>query len=381
MILLVILLTIVVALLNSKTFTFLFAPKKPTQPAKPKSCPTGFKAQGNSCVPSASFVQNGLKYVSQNPTKKIPDAYKPLVEQGYLSKNKDKWTSNPTPNGKPPVNTGGSTSSNKCSANQVLQNGKCVTKGGGGSGGGTSGNKCFANQVLQNGKCVNKSQGGGTSGGGGKPILPSAPQQQKPMSCTFGGKTIKSCLLQYYDGDSNFRVTNDGKRLEARINKSSYDGSKDDKSKKRNRNEIALRDSVRPNGQTISFDFSATGHNNIEKNKSAIFFQLKPEGYGGNDSQLRLAVKDDGTIAYGLHGGNTVSTGIQASQNNNIQIKTNDGRGFLYINGQQVKKNNGEPVSFSLGGNSTQIKFGLEAVPDQLDGKGDITGVYNNIGF
>jgi hypothetical protein len=385
MILLVILLTIVIALLNSKTFTFLFAPKKPTQQ---KSCPTGFKAQGNSCVPNASFVQNGLKYVSQNPTKKIPDAYKPLVDQGYLAKKNNTWTSNPTPTGKPPVNTGGggSSSTTRCAANQFLQNGKCVAKPSGNTGGGTSGNstRCGANQVLQNGKCVTKPQGGGGGGGmssgGGKPILPSAPQQQKPTSCTFGGKTVKNCLLQYYNGDDNFRVTDNGKRLEAKINPSSYDGSKDDKTKNRNRNEIALRDVVQKDGQTISFDFRASGNQNIDKNKSAIFFQLKPEGYGGNDAQIRLAVKDDGTIAYGLYGGDTISTGVKADKNNNIQIRTDNGRGFLYINGQPVKTNKGDPMSFSLGSaSSTQIKFGLEAVPDQITG--DIYGTYDNISF
>lgn len=79
---------------------------------KPKSCPKGYKNQGNSCVPSTTMVQHGLNYLEKNPTKKIPDAYKPLVENGYLQKKGNEWTSNPNPSGKPPAyinNQGGST--------------------------------------------------------------------------------------------------------------------------------------------------------------------------------------------------------------------------------------------------------------------------------
>ena len=278
MILFIIIIVIIIGYLNTKHYTFLFAPPSP------KNCPTGFVKSGSKCVPSAA-----------------------------------------------PAN---------CPSGQVKD---------------------------KNGKCV-------------KNVLPHAPQQQKPTSCRFGGKDVKNCLLQYYSGEQNFIVTNDGKNLQARINPSSYDGSKNDKSKNRNRNEIALRNVVKKDGQTISFNFSAQGAQNMDKNKSAVFFQLKPQGHGGNDAQIRLGIKSDGTIGYGLFGGNIQSTGIQANQNNNIQIKTDNGRGYLYINGKQIKRKDGEPVSFSLGAaDDTQIKFGLEAVPGQING--DVYGIYNNIRF
>ena len=355
MILFIVIIVIIIAYLNTEHYKFLFA-------APPKSCPTGFRKQGNNCVPNTSFIQNGLKYVTKNPQKKVPDAYKPLVDSGYLKKQGNTWTSNPTPGGKPPAynNTGG-------------RGGNQKPPGGGGSG----------NQKPPGGGGQKPPDGRGQKppgGRGGNSILPSAPQQQKPTSCRFGGRDVKNCLLQYYNGDQNFIVTNDGKTLQARINPSSYDGSKDDKSKNRNRNEIALRNVVQKDGQTISFNFTAQGAQNMDKNKSAIFFQLKPEGHGGNDAQIRLGVRSDGTIGYGLFGGEIKSTGVQASNNNNIQIKADGGSGYLYINGQQVKANNGEPVSFSLGAaNSTQIKFGLEAVPGQING--DVYGIYNNISF
>lgn len=374
MILLVIVLVIIIAILNSNRNKFLFAP--------PKKCPNGYRAQGNACVPTTSLIQNGLNYVKKNPTKKIPDAYKPLVDGGYLRNKDGKWTSNPTPGGKPPAikNT-----SPQCKSGQVLSGGKCVNKpqGGGGSGSGSGG--CKQGQVLKGGKCVNVPNNSGGGGGasqnnkGGKSTYPSAPQQQKPTQCKFGGQNVKNCLLQYYDGDKNFIVTNDGKTLKARINPSSYDGSKSDKSKYRNRNEIALRDVLKKNGQTISFDFVANGQQNVDKNKSALFFQLKPEGGGGNDALIRLGIRD-GKISYGIHGNDTVPTDIPANQTNNIQIKAKDGRGYLYINGQQIKNKGGEPISFSLGAaDSTQIKFGLEAVPGQISG--DVTGTYDNIQF
>ena len=126
--------------------------------APPKSCPIGHRIQGNKCVPNATLIQNGLNYVTKNPQKKVPDAYKPLVDGGYLKKQGSQWTSNYSPSGQPPAfnNTG-------CPNGQRKDaKGKCVSTSGGMSSGGSSGSGGCPNGQIKdkNGKCV-KAQGGG----------------------------------------------------------------------------------------------------------------------------------------------------------------------------------------------------------------------------
>jgi hypothetical protein len=208
--------------------------------------------------------------------------------------------------------------------------------------------------------------------------FPPAPNPTKPVSFKIGGKTVIG-LLQYKNGPQNFRVGNDGRSLQASINPSSYDGSKKGKSQHRLRNEVAIRNEVKKTGQTIGFNFRAQGVNNLNKNKSAIFFQLKPQGGGGNDSLVRLGIKN-GFISYGLHGNDTIATNIPASQKNAIQITSKNGRGYLNINGTPITNKAGEPISFSLGAaNSTQIKFGLEGLNNAVHG--EVQGSYDNISF
>lgn len=208
--------------------------------------------------------------------------------------------------------------------------------------------------------------------------FPNAPNPKKPTSFQFGGRTVTG-LQQYKNGSKNFRVSNNGKSLQASINPSSFDGSKEGNSQRRLRNEVAIRNEVKRTGQTISFNFRAQGVNNLNQNKSALFFQLKPQGFGGNDSLIRLGIKN-GFISYGLHGNDTVSTNIPASQKNAIQVISKDGRGYLNINGKPITNKNGEPISFSLGAaNSTQIKFGLEGLKNAVHG--ELQGSYDNISF
>lgn len=208
--------------------------------------------------------------------------------------------------------------------------------------------------------------------------LPKAPDPSKPTTFQFGGRTVTG-LLQYRNGPKNFRVSNGGKTLQASINPSSYDGSKKGNTQRRLRNEVAIRNEVKKTGQTIGFNFRAQGVNNMNKNKSTIFFQLKPQGSGGNDSLIRLGIKN-GFISYGIHGNDTVATNIPASQKNAIQVTSKNGRGYLNINGKPITNKAGKPVSFSLGAaNSTQIKFGLEGINDAVHG--EVQGSYDNISF
>ena len=318
--------------------------------ANPKPCPNGFKNVGGKCTPSTSIVQNGLQFLTSHPKiskDKIPKVYQPLVQQGYLTNKNGKWTSNPSPSGQPPIVI-------PQQQPKPPKPPKPSNNGGGGQ--------------VQNPPSGSQ---------GVKSTYPSAPQQQKPTTCQFGGQNVKKCLLQYYNGDQNFIVSNNGTRLQARINQSSYDGSKSDKSQNRLRNEIALQNILQKDGQNVSFDFSASGTQNIDKTKSAIFFQIKPTGGGGNDALIRLGVRD-GKIAYGIGGGNMIPINIPAGQRNNIQFKMNSGRAYLYINGKQVNNSSGSPISVSLGNpNDSQLKFGLEGVPEQING--DIVGSYDNI--
>jgi outer membrane biosynthesis protein TonB len=346
----VIIITICILITFKNSNVFLFANPEPGP-----ACPVGFKSQGGKCIPSSTMLKNGLTYLSKNPTKPVPVAYKPLITSGYLVKKSDKWTVDSRkpvrqvqPGPKPaPVKPGPKPAPVKPAP--VKPGPKPVPKPG---------------PPVKS---------------GGPSQLPSSPNQQKPTSCTFGGKQNKNCLLQYYNGNQNFQSSNNGTRLQASINPSSLDGSKNDGSQNRIRNEIAVRDVMKKDGQTISFNFSASGGNNVNKNKSAIFFQIKPQGTGNNDSLIRLGIKN-GMVSYGLHGNDTVPTNIPANQHNNIQIKANNGQGTVYINGQPVKDSKGQNVSFSLGAAAnSQIKFGLEAVPGQIDGT--ITGSYDNISF
>lgn len=208
--------------------------------------------------------------------------------------------------------------------------------------------------------------------------FPKAPNPSKPAKFQFGGRTVTG-MQQYKNGPQNFIVSNGGRTLQASINPSSFDGSKPGNSRSRLRNEVAIRDELKKNGQTISFNFRAQGVDNLSKNKSAIFFQLKPQGGGGNDSLIRLGIKN-GFISYGIHGNDTVATNIPASKKNAIQVTSKDGRGYLSINGKPITNKAGKPISFSLGAaNSTQIKFGLEGLPSAVHG--EIQGSYDNISF
>lgn len=208
--------------------------------------------------------------------------------------------------------------------------------------------------------------------------FPAAPNPSKPTTFQFGGRTVVG-LQQYKNGPQNFRVGNGGRSLRASINPSSYDGSKPGNTQQRLRNEVAIRNELKKNGQTIGFNFRAQGVNNLNKNKSAIFFQLKPQGSGGNDALIRLGIKN-GFISYGIHGNDTVATNIPASQKNAIQVTSKDGRGYLNINGKPITNKAGKPISFSLGAaNSTQIKFGLEGLKEAVHG--EVQGSYDNISF
>ena len=51
--------------------------------------------------PTWSKIQSGLKYLTHNPNKPVPNKYQKLVDAGYLTTKYGKWTSNPTPGGKP----------------------------------------------------------------------------------------------------------------------------------------------------------------------------------------------------------------------------------------------------------------------------------------
>jgi hypothetical protein len=165
--------------------------------APPKSCPTGYKAQGNDCIPNVSLIQSGLKFIAKNPNvskDKIPKIYQPLVQGGYLTDRYGKWTSNYNPSGQPAAfnNTGCPNGQTKNSS------GKCIpiappvaTSGAGG---------CPPGQYRNpQGQCV-KSSGGCPSGQvkDSKGQCVKAPSQLQPGGCPSGqikdskGKCVKA---------------------------------------------------------------------------------------------------------------------------------------------------------------------------------------------
>lgn len=326
----VLILVVVVAIIlvnlviSSSLFTtksFLYAQKPPAK----KSTTTG-----GGTGPAASLVKNAEKFFNKNP-KRItnpPSAYKGLVTGGYIKQTGNKITVNTSPPGQPPV------------------------KGTGGQAPGGSGN------VWNN------------------------PNPTKPVRVNIGGKTGVESLLQYKKGEGALKVTNNGKNISGTINPSTCDGSKLGCVTRRDRSEIASRGKELTKVKNVAFVYQATGTENILPNKSGIFYQIKPGGdSGGNDSHIRLAVKD-GVVAAGLNGGNTIplkikdengkKVTIDARNKNAFEIKINPtGKDSLYVNGQEALTFNMPKVQ-----ETTNFKIGFETVKGQL--KGDFGGSYTD---
>ena len=94
-------------------------------------------------------------------------------------------------------------------------------------------------------------------------------------------------------------------------------------------------------------------------NKILNSFQLKPPG--SEYAAATLGIKD-GYYAYKLGDSHSVKTNIKANDKVNVQIKVNNGKGELYLNGSKLPTNN-----FNVPSNSN-IKFGLEGY-DNMSGR------------
>ena len=273
-------------------------------------------------APTRNQLNNALSKL--NSGQKKPSTYQSLINKNYLYQKGGKWYSRNKPAGQPPVRGGGK-----------------------------------PNQ------------------GGGKPskglISNPNPNPKKKVEVSVGGVTSPA-LLQWKNG--GLQVSNDGKNINVSINPNSQDGSKL-QGTYRNRNEIALVNNLNKL-KTVSFNFSAKNTDNIKQHSTGIFFQLKPTGKGGNNAFIRLGIRD-GKIAVGYpnktpqilkdSSGNT----INANGNNKFEFKLNGNSSQLYINGKPVTDFKLPPSK----ADSTNIKFGLEAVPGTLNDA--ISGSYQNI--
>jgi hypothetical protein len=312
--------------------------KPPTQ--KPKNCPSGQvrNSQGK-CVSLASLGRDSVTtltsgsaptkeelkkalaaYTKNNKSGKVDknSVYANLVAQGYLYFEGGKWKTR----NKPSVPTGG---------------------------------------TVTNPKEV---------------YAANPPNTDKIDNVTIGGFTTQA-LLQWNNGA--LQVSQNGTSISSSINPQSTDGSKEEYSKKRHRNEIALvvpKKEVR-DLETISFEFRANGTDNIKQHSTGIFFQLKPSGKGGGNA-YRLGIRD-GQLAIGLPYGTAQivkdSSGkpIDMDASHKFDVKFDGkGGGTVYVDGKPVKP------KIKMPNTETNIKFGLEGLPGTIKG-GTVSGQYDNI--
>ena len=295
-------------------------------------------------APTRNQINNALSKL--NSGQKKPSTYQSLINKNYLYQQGGKWYSRNQPSGQPAV---------KGNQQQGRQQ---------------QGNQQQGRQQQGNQQQGNQQQG---SRQGRQQLSNPNPNPKKKVEVSVGGITSPA-LLQWKKG--GLQVSNNGKNIDASINPNSQDGSKL-QGTYRNRNEIALVNNLNKLNN-ISFNFSAKNTDNIKQHSTGIFFQLKPTGEGGNNAFIRLGIRD-GKIAIGYpnktpqilkdSSGNT----FNANGNNNFQFKLNGNSSQLYINGKPT-------VDFKLPpskAESTNIKFGLEAVPGTLNDA--ISGSYKNI--
>jgi hypothetical protein len=268
-------------------------------------------------------------YQKNNKSGKVDkeSVYADLVQQGYLQFKNGKWVRYLEPSGKPHV------------------------VGGPSSGGGT----------VTNPKEV---------------YAANPPNADRIDNVNIGGYTTQA-LLQWNNGA--LQVSQNGTSISSSINPQSTDGSKEEYSKKRHRNEIALvvpKKEVR-DLETISFQFRANGTDNIKQHSAGIFFQLKPSGKGGGNA-YRLGIRD-GQLAIGLPYGTAKivkdSSGkpIDMNASHKFDVKFDGkGGGTVYVDGKPVKP------EIKMPNTETNIKFGLEGLPGTIKG-GTVSGQYDNI--
>lgn len=225
-----------------------------------------------------------------------------------------------------------------------------------------------------------------------------SPLPNKPSLVNIGGKQVVA-LLQWNDG--GLRISQNGRVITSTIKPSSTDGSKVGKSTGRNRNEIAIKymaDKVKG----IDFKTALSGYENMKKNKSAIWFQIKPEGSSGdNNATIRLGVESDGRITIGRHGikgknnssGGPMYTSLNAKDYKgkplNISVKLNQsGKNVILVNGKELTLDNGKVAEFEDPPKKSTIKFGAETVKGTLfdfnskdNNPGEFGVTYSDIGF
>ena len=131
--------------------------------------------------PTPTLLQHGISYLNKNPAKKVPDAYKPLISSGYITKSGTSWK--PTSKGKGVTsgNSGGGSQSTggSSSGHSTGGGGGSHSTGGGGGGshstggGGSSHSTGGSGSHSTGGGSSSHSTGGGGSSGGGISRAPS----------------------------------------------------------------------------------------------------------------------------------------------------------------------------------------------------------------
>jgi hypothetical protein len=156
-------------------------------------------------------------------------------------------------------------------------------------------------------------------------------------------------LLQYTN--SGLKISPDGKSIQASINPKTADGV-DGKKGAKQRNELSVQQRLKDGKGTISFDMQLGGAVKNTDGEIINTFQLKPPN--SNYASVTLGVKD-GKYAVKVGGKNSVTTNFDANTPIHVNVKVNNGKGELYING--VKQTTS---AFNVP-TSANIKFGLEA--------------------
>ena len=172
-----------------------FNAAKPKPQATSGSCPSGQTRIGNKCVkvqnekppaassgskppttssggkpPTTSRLQNAADFFKKHPERvnNPPDAYKGLIQSGYLQKNGNNWTINTNPSGQPPARVwqpGGSAGKGgpSGSAGKGETSGSAGKGGPSGSAGGGKGGASGKLPAPKNPVFHNNSYGQGTS--------------------------------------------------------------------------------------------------------------------------------------------------------------------------------------------------------------------------